>query len=51
MATLSVVENAVFEQAIKQGCLGVDLNSGVETAAGVKDSERVRSVFKTILSN
>ena len=40
-----------IEQAIKQGCLGVDLNSGVETAAGVKDSEKVRSVFKTILSN
>ena len=29
-----------IEQAIKQGCLGVDLNSGVETAAGVKDSEK-----------
>jgi len=40
-----------IEQAIKQGCLGVDLNSGVETAVGVKDSEKVRSVFKTILSN
>ena len=40
-----------IEQAIKQGCLGVDLNSGVETTAGVKDSEKVRSVFKTILSN
>ena len=40
-----------IEQAIKQGCLGVDLNSGVETAAGVKDSKKVRSVFKTILSN
>ena len=35
-----------IEQAIKQGCLGVDLNSGVETTAGVKDSEKVRSVFK-----
>ena len=40
-----------IEQAIKQGCLGVDLNSGVETATGIKDSEKVRSVFKTILSN
>ena len=40
-----------IEQAIKQGCLGADLNSGVETAAGVKDSEKLRSVFKTILSN
>ena len=40
-----------IEQAIKQGCLGVDLNSGVEAAAGVKDSEKVRSVFNKILSN
>jgi len=40
-----------IKQAIKQSCLGVDLNSGVETTAGVKDSEKVRSVFKTILSN
>ena len=40
-----------IEQAIKQGCLGVDLNSGVETATGVKDSEKVRSVFNKILSN
>ena len=35
-----------IEQAIKQCCLGVDLNSGVETAAGVKDSEKVRSVLR-----
>ena len=39
-----------IEQAIKQGCLGVDLNSGVETAAGVKDSEKVRLVFNKILN-
>ena len=36
------------EQAIQQNCLGLDLNSGVESAAGVKDGEKVRLVFKNI---
>ena len=38
------------EQAIQQGCLGLDLNSGVESAAGVKDQEKVRLVFEKICS-
>ena len=36
------------EQAIAQGCLGLDLNSGVESSAGVKDQEKVRLVFNNI---
>ncbi|OOF59255.1 bifunctional indole-3-glycerol-phosphate synthase TrpC/phosphoribosylanthranilate isomerase TrpF [Rodentibacter myodis] len=37
-----------IEQAIQQGCLGVDLNSGVESSPGVKDKAKVRSVFEKI---
>ncbi|OOF38592.1 bifunctional indole-3-glycerol phosphate synthase/phosphoribosylanthranilate isomerase [Rodentibacter rarus] len=36
------------EQAIIQGCLGVDLNSGVESMPGIKNEEKVRSVFEKI---
>ena len=46
-----ILAGGISPDNIEQGCLGVDLNSGVETTAGVKDSEKVRSVFKTILSN
>ena len=38
------------EQAIQQNCLGLDLNSGVESSAGVKDQEKVRLVFEKIYS-
>ena len=38
------------EQAIQQNCLGLDLNSGVESAASVKDEEKVRLVFEKICS-
>ncbi|EGT75533.1 Tryptophan biosynthesis protein trpCF [Haemophilus haemolyticus M19501] len=38
------------EQAIAQGCLGLDLNSGVESSAGVKVQEKVRLVFEKICS-
>ena len=38
------------EQAIQQSCLGLDFNSGVESAAGVKDQEKVRLVFEKICS-
>ncbi|OOF87222.1 bifunctional indole-3-glycerol phosphate synthase/phosphoribosylanthranilate isomerase [Rodentibacter ratti] len=39
-----------IEQAIAQGCLGVDLNSGVESTPGVKDEAKVRSVFEKIFN-
>ena len=39
------------EQAIQQNCLGLDLNSGVESAAGVKDEEKVRLVFEKIFNS
>lgn len=35
-------------QALQQGCLGVDLNSGVERAKGVKDKEKLNAVFQII---
>ncbi len=38
------------EQAMQQGCLGLDLNSGVESSVGVKDQEKVRLVFEKICS-
>ena len=38
------------EQAIQQNCLGLDLNSGVESSAGVKDQEKVRLVFEKIFN-
>ncbi|OOF76105.1 bifunctional indole-3-glycerol phosphate synthase/phosphoribosylanthranilate isomerase [Rodentibacter caecimuris] len=39
-------ENIVL--ARQQDCLGVDLNSGVENSPGVKDENKVRSVFEKI---
>ncbi|QBQ64407.1 bifunctional indole-3-glycerol-phosphate synthase TrpC/phosphoribosylanthranilate isomerase TrpF [Actinobacillus indolicus] len=38
-----------IDQALKQGCLGVDLNSGVESAKGVKDAEKIELIFKKII--
>lgn len=38
-----------IDQALKQGCLGVDLNSGVESAEGVKDEEKIKQVFAQII--
>jgi hypothetical protein len=37
------------EDALAQHCVGIDFNSGVERAPGVKDTEKVRSVFTKIL--
>ena len=39
------------EQAIQQNCLGLDLNSGVESSTGVKDQEKVRLVFEKIFNS
>ncbi|MCK3658988.1 bifunctional indole-3-glycerol phosphate synthase/phosphoribosylanthranilate isomerase [Pasteurellaceae bacterium Pebbles2] len=39
-----------IEQALAQGCLGVDLNSGVESAKGVKSAEKLTAVFHKILA-
>ena len=39
------------EQAIQQNCLGLDLNSGVESSPGVKDQEKVRLVFEKIFNS
>ena len=38
-----------IEQALMQGCLGVDINSGVESAAGVKDPAKIAQLFEHIL--
>ena len=38
-----------IDTALAQHCVGVDLNSGVESAPGVKDAEKVRSIFAKIL--
>ncbi|OOH89753.1 bifunctional indole-3-glycerol phosphate synthase/phosphoribosylanthranilate isomerase [Pasteurellaceae bacterium 15-036681] len=39
-----------LESALQQGCLGVDLNSGVEKAKGVKDEDKVKLAFEKIIS-
>ncbi|MGC7560920.1 bifunctional indole-3-glycerol-phosphate synthase TrpC/phosphoribosylanthranilate isomerase TrpF [Pasteurella sp. PK-2025] len=39
-----------IEQALAQQCLGVDLNSGVERCAGVKDEEKLATIFQSILT-
>ncbi|MDG2676506.1 bifunctional indole-3-glycerol phosphate synthase/phosphoribosylanthranilate isomerase, partial [Vibrio parahaemolyticus] len=39
-------ENA--QQAAKLGCLGLDLNSGVESAPGKKDSQKLQAAFHAI---
>ncbi|OOF67212.1 bifunctional indole-3-glycerol-phosphate synthase TrpC/phosphoribosylanthranilate isomerase TrpF [Rodentibacter caecimuris] len=38
-----------IEQAMKQGCLGIDLNSGVESSVGVKDPIKLQQIFNKIL--
>ena len=37
-----------IEQALQQGCLGVDLNSGVESSKGVKDFTKLTACFEKI---
>lgn len=37
-----------LEQALAQGCLGLDLNSGVEERAGVKDAAKIQQIFQCI---
>ncbi|QIW15645.1 bifunctional indole-3-glycerol phosphate synthase/phosphoribosylanthranilate isomerase [Pasteurellaceae bacterium RH1A] len=39
-----------IDQALEQGCLGVDLNSGVESGKGVKDEQKLREIFKKIIA-
>ena len=34
--------------AAKLGCSGLDFNSGVESAPGIKDSNKLAAVFKTL---
>ncbi|MCV5941308.1 bifunctional indole-3-glycerol phosphate synthase/phosphoribosylanthranilate isomerase, partial [Escherichia coli] len=41
-------ENA--QQAATLGCLGLDLNSGVESAPGKKDSQKLLAAFTAIRS-
>ena len=38
-----------IDSALAQHCVGVDLNSGVESTTGVKDVEKVRSISAKIL--
>ncbi|TLU76038.1 bifunctional indole-3-glycerol-phosphate synthase TrpC/phosphoribosylanthranilate isomerase TrpF [Mannheimia varigena] len=41
------VEN--IKAALAQGCLGVDLNSGVESAKGIKDLSKLTACFEKII--
>lgn len=38
-----------IDEALQQGCSGVDLNSGVEKSKGVKDSDKLATVFDKLL--
>lgn len=38
-----------IELALEQQCLGVDLNSGVESATGIKDNAKLARAFQHIL--
>ncbi|WP_040977532.1 bifunctional indole-3-glycerol-phosphate synthase TrpC/phosphoribosylanthranilate isomerase TrpF [Necropsobacter massiliensis] len=40
-----------IDSALNQGCIGVDLNSGVESAAGIKDPHKLSAVFAKILDH
>ena len=35
-------------EAAKTGCAGLDFNSGVESQPGIKDADKVASVFRTL---
>ncbi|CCJ84827.1 Indole-3-glycerol phosphate synthase / Phosphoribosylanthranilate isomerase [Cronobacter dublinensis 582] len=35
-------------QAAQLGCAGLDFNSGVESAPGIKDSDKLAAVFRTL---
>ncbi|WP_101775016.1 bifunctional indole-3-glycerol-phosphate synthase TrpC/phosphoribosylanthranilate isomerase TrpF [Pasteurella oralis] len=37
-----------IKQALAQGCLGIDLNSGIEHTAGMKSAEKMSAVFSQI---
>lgn len=37
-----------LQQALKQGCLGVDINSGAECAPGIKDKDKIKQLFEQI---
>ncbi|PVX33455.1 indole-3-glycerol phosphate synthase [Pasteurella langaaensis DSM 22999] len=37
------------QQALQQHCRGLDLNSGVESAAGIKDQQKIAATFKQII--
>lgn len=38
-----------IKQALEQHCSGIDLNSGIETTAGIKDHQKLVAVFKDII--
>lgn len=39
-----------IEKALQVGCLGVDLNSGVEKTKGIKDEQKIQQIFAQIQS-
>ncbi|PJG84123.1 bifunctional indole-3-glycerol-phosphate synthase TrpC/phosphoribosylanthranilate isomerase TrpF [Caviibacterium pharyngocola] len=40
-----------LDSALAQHCLGIDLNSGVESSAGIKDHTKLAQLFNRILDN
>ncbi|OOR99356.1 bifunctional indole-3-glycerol phosphate synthase/phosphoribosylanthranilate isomerase [Haemophilus paracuniculus] len=40
-----------IDQALQQQCLGVDLNSGVESGKGIKDHQKLSQIFYKIQQN
>lgn len=40
-----------IESAMAQHCLGLDINSGAETAPGIKDAEKLKTIFEKIMKS
>ncbi|QLB13469.1 indole-3-glycerol phosphate synthase [Bisgaardia hudsonensis] len=42
------INNSNIQEALRQHCLGIDINSGVEQTAGIKDPQKLLTIFKQI---
>ena len=38
------------EAAMSQSCLGLDINSGAESKPGIKDADKLHTIFQQIIN-